>query len=97
MEFAYFFNAFGTKVTVVEMLPNLLPVEDTEVSQALEKSFTKQGITFLTDTKTTKTEASDQGVKITVAGCEGRASRCSKPRSCLVAIGVAPLLAGRAR
>ena len=38
VEFAYFFNAFGTKVTLVEMLPNILPVEDTEVSVALEKS-----------------------------------------------------------
>ena len=38
IEFAYFFNAFGTKVTVIEMLPNILPVEDTEVSVALEKS-----------------------------------------------------------
>ena len=71
VEFAYFFNAFGTKVTVVEMLPNLLPVEDTEVSQALEKSFAKQGITFFTNTKTTKTEASDKGVKITVADAKG--------------------------
>src|SRR5207249_2168701 len=44
VEFAYFYSAFGTKVTLIEMLPNLLPVEDTEVSQALEKSFTKQGI-----------------------------------------------------
>ena len=43
VEFAYFFNAFGTKVTVVEMLPNLLPVEDTEVSQALEKSLHEAG------------------------------------------------------
>jgi dihydrolipoamide dehydrogenase len=38
IEFAYFFNAFGTKVTVIEMLPNILPIEDTEVSVALEKS-----------------------------------------------------------
>ena len=44
VEFAYFYNAFGTKVTMVEMLPNLLPVEDTEVSKELEKAFTKQGM-----------------------------------------------------
>jgi dihydrolipoamide dehydrogenase len=65
------FNAFGVKVTMIEMLPNLLPVEDTEVSQALEKSFVKQGIAFFTNTKTTKTEASDKGVKITVADAKG--------------------------
>ena len=44
VEFAYFYNAFGTKVTLIEMLPNVLPVEDTEVSQTLEKALTKQGI-----------------------------------------------------
>ena len=47
VEFAYFFNAFGTKVTIVELLPNLLPVEDTDVSVALEKSFVKQGVNLL--------------------------------------------------
>ena len=41
VEFAYFFNAFGTKVTIVEMMPNILPVEDREVSEELEKSFKK--------------------------------------------------------
>ena len=93
IEFAYFYNAFGTKVTVVEMLPNLLPVEDTEVSQALEKSFTKQGITVLTNTKTTKTEVTDKGVKITVADAKG-AEKVLEADVCLVAIGVAPLLPG---
>lgn len=92
IEFAYFYSSFGTKVTVVEMLPNLLPVEDTEISQALEKSFTKQGIKFLTNTKTTKTEATDTGVKITVAGAKGE--QVLEGDVCLVAIGVAPLLAG---
>ena len=49
VEFAYFYNAFGTKVTLIEMLPNVLPVEDTEVSQTLEKALTKQGIKILTE------------------------------------------------
>ena len=93
VEFAYFFNAFGTKVTIVEMLPNLLPVEDTEVSQALEKSFTKQGITFLTNHKTTKTEVSDKGVKITVADAKN-AEKVIEAETVLVAIGVAPVLPG---
>jgi dihydrolipoamide dehydrogenase len=93
IEFAYFYNAFGTKVTVVEMLPNLLPVEDTEVSQALEKSFQKQGIKFFTNTKTTKTEAGDKGVKITVQDAKG-AEQVLEAEVCLVAIGVQPLLPG---
>jgi len=93
VEFAYFYNAFGTKVTLVEMLPNLLPVEDTEVSQTLEKSFAKQGITALINHKTTKTEATDKGVKITVADAKG-AEKVIEADVCLVAIGVSPLLPG---
>ena len=91
IEFAYIFNAFGTKVTVVEMLPNILPVEDTEVSQTLEKSFTKQGVTLLTSHKTTKTEASDRGVKITVADAKG-VEKVLEADLALVAIGVSPVL-----
>jgi len=93
VEFAYFYNAFGTKVTVVEMLPNLLPVEDTEVSQALEKSFQKQGVKVLTSHKTVKTVATDAGVKITVEDAKG-ATQDIEADVCLVAIGVQPLLPG---
>jgi len=91
IEFAYFFNAFGTKVTVVELMPNILPVEDTEISVTLEKSLTKAGIKFLTGTKTTKTETTDKGVKITV---EGKASETLEADVAIVAIGVSPLLPG---
>ncbi len=89
IEFAYFFNAFGTKVTVVEMLPNILPVEDTDVSVALEKSLTKQGIRFLTGTKVDKAEATHKGVKLVVSG---KANETLEAPIALVAIGVAPLL-----
>ena len=89
MEFGYFYNAFGTKVTIVEMLPNLLPVEDTEVSQTVEKAFAKQGVTAFTNTKVVQTEALDKGVKITV---EGKKTETLEADVALVAIGVAPLL-----
>ncbi len=89
IEFAYFFNAYGTKVTVVEMMPDILPVEDTEVSKTLEKSLTKAGIKILTNTKVTGTSADDKGVKITV---EGAANETLEADVCLVAIGVAPVL-----
>ncbi len=92
VEFAYFYNAFGTKVTMVEMMPNLLPVEDTEVSTTLEKSFQKAGIKFLLGHKTTKTEATDKGVKITVQPAAGGAEQVLEADTCLVAIGVAPLM-----
>ncbi len=89
VEFAYFFNAFGTKVTLVEMMPNILPLEDTEVSQTLEKAFVKQGIKVLAGTKVVKAETGAKGVKITV---EGKKSETLEAEICLVAIGVQPLL-----
>jgi dihydrolipoamide dehydrogenase len=92
IEFAYFFNAFGTKVTVVEMLPNILPVEDTDVSVALEKSFKRLGINCLTNTKVTGTKATATGVEITVENAAG--SKVLTGDVCLVAIGVKPLLPG---
>ena len=93
IEFAYIFNAFGTKVTVVEMLPDILPIGDTEVSQALEKSLSKQGIQLLTNHKTTKAEANGQGVKITVADSKG-SEKTLDAEIALVAIGVASVLPG---
>jgi dihydrolipoamide dehydrogenase len=95
IEFASIWNAFGTKVTVVEMMPNILPVEDTEVSQALEKSLTKQGLTLLTNHKTVKTETTDSGVKITVANDKGE-EKVLEADLVLIAIGVMPLLPGGA-
>ncbi|HEU5396357.1 MAG TPA: FAD-dependent oxidoreductase, partial [Verrucomicrobiae bacterium] len=89
VEFAYFFNAFGTKVTLVEMMPNILPLEDAEISQTLEKAFAKQGIQVLSGTKVVKTESTDNGVKISV---EGRKAETLEAEVCLVAIGVNPLL-----
>lgn len=89
VEFAYFYNAFGTKVTVVEMMPNILPVEDTDVSVALEKSLSKQGIRLLTKTTVSKGEATDAGVKISV---EGQKAETLEADACLVAIGVVPQL-----
>ena len=89
VEFAYFFNAFGTKVSLVEMMPNILPLEDVEVSQALEKSFAKQGINVLAGTRVVKADTGAQGVKIAV---EGKKTETLEAEVCLVAIGVQPLL-----
>lgn len=89
IEFAYFFNAFGSKVTVVEMMPNVLPVEDTEISVALEKSLARQGLKILTNTKVEKAEATGKGVRLEVAG---KKSEVLEAEIALVAIGVSPLL-----
>ena len=64
VEFAYFYNAFGTEVTLVEMLPNVLPVEDEEVSKTLERSFKKQGIKMHTDTKCENFQVGKNSVKL---------------------------------
>jgi len=88
-EFAYFFNAFGSKVTILEMLPQILPVEDAEVAELLKRSFTKQGIEIFTDTKVEKTEVGGKGVKLTVAG-----GKTFEADHLLVAIGVEANLDG---
>lgn len=66
IEFAYFYSVLGTKVTVIEMLDNILPVEDAEVSQALEKNFKKRGINILTKTAVEKAEVKGKKVVVTI-------------------------------
>lgn len=66
IEFAYFYNAMGTEVTVVEYQPNIVPVEDEEISKQLERSFKKAGITIKTSTEVTKLDTSGSGVKATI-------------------------------
>ncbi len=93
VEFAYIYNAFGTKVTIIEMLDQLLPVEDDEVGKELTKSFTKQGVKCLVGHKSTEFKATKTGVEITVEDKKGKTS-VLKADTCLVAIGVAPVLPG---
>jgi dihydrolipoamide dehydrogenase len=67
MEFAYFYNCMGTEVTVIEMMDRILPVEDKDVSVALQRLYAKHGMTFRTSTVTTAVEKTAGGVKVTVA------------------------------
>lgn len=71
VEFAYFYNAMGTEVTVVEFLPSIVPVEDEEVSKQLERSFKKSGIKVMTSAEVTKVDTSGSGVKATVKTAKG--------------------------
>jgi dihydrolipoamide dehydrogenase len=66
VEFAYFYATMGTKVTVVEFLPNIVPVEDEEVSKQLEKSFKKIGIDIMTDASVESVDTKGEGCKVTV-------------------------------
>jgi len=92
VEFAYIYNAFGTRVTLVEMLPRLVPVEDDEIGEALQKSYRRAGITCLPDTRVTATEDRGDSVAVTVENAKGRESLTAEV--CLVAIGVTPVLPG---
>src|SRR5205085_7907065 len=69
-EFADFYNALGTQVTLIEMLDNVLPVEDTDVSIMLERIFTKRQIDVRTKTKTDKVEKIGDGVRLTLSGAK---------------------------
>ncbi|MDM9632429.1 dihydrolipoyl dehydrogenase [Robiginitalea aurantiaca] len=71
VEFAYFYNAMGTEVTVVEYLPSIVPVEDEEVSKQLERSFKKSGIKIMTSAEVTSVDTSGNGVKATVKTAKG--------------------------
>lgn len=66
IEFAYFYSVLGTKVTVIEMLDNILPIEDKEVSELLEKNFKKRGITIHTKTSVEKAEVKGKKVEVTI-------------------------------
>jgi dihydrolipoamide dehydrogenase len=71
VEFAYFYNSMGTEVTVVEYLPNIVPVEDEEVSKQLERSFKKSGINVMTSAEVTQVDTSGKGVKATIKTKKG--------------------------
>ena len=71
VEFAYFYNAMGSEVTIVEYLPNIVPLEDEEVSKQLERSFKKAGIAIKTDAEVTKVNTSGAGCVVTVKTKKG--------------------------
>ena len=71
VEFAYFYNAMGTEVTIVEYMPRIVPVEDEDVSKQLERSFKKSGIKIMTSTEVTAVDTSGKGVKVTVKTKKG--------------------------
>lgn len=71
VEFAYFYNSIGTKVTIVEFMDRIVPVEDEEVSKALEKIYKKSGITVMTSSEVTKVDTKGAGCKVTVKTAKG--------------------------
>ena len=71
VEFAHFYNSMGTQVTIVEFMPNVVPVEDEDVSKQMERSMKKAGITIMTSSSVEKIDTSGNGVKAYVKTAKG--------------------------
>jgi dihydrolipoamide dehydrogenase len=71
VEFAYFYNSIGCKVTIVEFMPRIVPVEDEDISKELEKSFKKQGMNIMTNASVESVDTSGPGVKASVKTANG--------------------------
>ncbi len=89
MELAYIMNAFGVKVSVVEMLDRVLPLEDADISKVVESELKKQGITFLTSTKASDLKKSKAGISLQIETKSGQKSKLEAEKI-LVAVGRSP-------
>jgi dihydrolipoamide dehydrogenase len=89
IEFASFYNDLGAKVTVVEMLDRIVPVEDADVSDALAKSLTKQGMTILTGAGVESIKADGKGVAARIKTKDGKIAE-QRFSHCIVAVGIVP-------
>ncbi len=88
-EFAYFYNAIGTKVTLVEYLDNIVPLEDEEVSKQLATSFKKAGIDVMTGSEVTSVDTSGTKVKVTIKSKKGKEEQIEAD-IVLSAVGITP-------
>ena len=93
VEFASIYRRFGSEVTIIELLPRLVPIEDEAISAELEKSFKKQGIKSLTGTKVTKAAAGANGVDIEAQTPDGKTQKLTADLL-LVATGRGPVTTG---
>ncbi len=71
-EFAYFYQSMGTKVTLVELLPNILPIEDEDVSKQMERSFKKAGLTVMTSANVDTVDVSGEKCKVSITTKKGQ-------------------------
>jgi len=92
VEFAYFYATMGTKVTVVEFLPNIVPVEDEDVSKQLEKSLKKIGIDVMTEASVEAVDTAGAGCKVSIKTKTGM--QTIEADIVLSAVGIAPNLEG---
>jgi len=88
MEFAHVWNTYGAEITVVEMLPHAVPLEDAEISAEIERAFKRRKVRLLTSTRVQGVETTASGVRVHVA--DGKAEQVLEAERALVAIGVRP-------
>jgi dihydrolipoamide dehydrogenase len=88
MEFAHVWSTYGAEITVVEMLPHALPLEDEDVSKEVERAFKRRRVNLLTSTRVQGIETTPDGVRVSVAGAEEE--QVLEAKRALVAIGVRP-------
>jgi dihydrolipoamide dehydrogenase len=86
VEFAYFYNSFGTEVHLIEMMPQILPVEDKEIASQLERALKKQGVKIYTNSPVENLATTAKGVKVSLKGKDGKTELTGDVA--LVAIGV---------
>ena len=91
-EFAYFYNSIGTEVTLIEVLPNIVPLEDVDVSKQLGRSFKKAGINVLTGVSVENVDSKGKTCKLTVKTKKGE--EVIEAEIVLSAVGIAPNLEG---
>lgn len=90
MEFAYVYRAYGVEVTVVEMLPHILPNEDDEVAEVVAKAFRKQGLRLFENTRTESVETGPDGVRVQLKNQASGAAEMVEAEQVLIAIGIRP-------
>ena len=92
IEFAYFYNSMGTDVTIVEYMPNIVPVEDEDVSKQLERTFKKSGVKIMTNAEVTGVDTSGKGCIVNVKTKKGEEQL--QADVVLSAVGIAPNIEG---
>jgi len=90
VEFATIWNAYGAEVTLVEMLPRILPLEDEDSSSELAKAFQKRKINILAGHRVQSVESTENGVRVTVSPGEGKEDQVLEAEQALLAIGFRP-------
>ncbi|UKJ06039.1 dihydrolipoyl dehydrogenase [Solitalea lacus] len=88
VEFAYFYNSIGTKVTIVEFMPNIVPVEDVDISKNLERSFKKTGINIMTNASVESVDTSGELCKVYIKTAAGM--QTIEAEVVLSAVGITP-------